>query len=213
VQLAKPHESLFNVGSYLLDRVIAIDFLEPPLTAIMFDDRSSLRREGLHPFSENRFGVIGPLYEGRAIHIANARDCWRIRIDIVDATSRGDTSTSNAMQKLIVTYDDADRDNWKSAGILCQLPIQPLSLIDGSRKAVENITAACIRAGKAVRNHLIHEIVRDELPLIHEGFSGFAQLRSVSNVGAEQVTGGDLRNTVGGHESLGLSAFADARSA
>ena len=78
LELAKSRESLFYVGSYPLDRVVTIDLFEPALAAIMFDDRGSLRREGLHPFSENRFGIIRALYEGRAIHVANARDCRRI---------------------------------------------------------------------------------------------------------------------------------------
>ena len=58
-------------------------------------------------------------------------------------------------------------------------------------------------------NHVIYKVVRDELTLIHQGLCRFAQLGTIGNIGAENVTGRYLRNTELRHEELRLSAFSD----
>ena len=70
-----------------------------------------------------------------------------------------------------------------------------------------------VRLREPVGDHLVDEFVGDERALIDEGLGHFAERRAVLNVGAENVSGGDLRDTVGGHESFGLSSFAYAGSA
>ena len=61
-------------------------------------------------------------------------------------------------------------------------------------------------------DHLVDEIVGNELPLVHQGLGRFAEFSAVRDVGAKDVAGGDLRDAVGGHEGFGLRAFADAGS-
>ncbi len=88
--------------------------------------------------------------------------------------------------------------------------IEPLGLIEGAGEAVEDEAAADVGLGEAVGDHLVDEIVGDELALVHQALGGSAELGSAGDVIAQEVAGGDLRNSILSHQELGLSAFADA---
>ena len=89
--------------------------------------------------------------------------------------------------------------------------IQPLGLSQGAGKAIEDVAAPSVRLGEAVRDHLVHEVVRRRAGPDPSG-SWAASPSSVSacDVLAQEVAGGDLRDAELGHEELGLGALADA---
>src|SRR4051794_25465836 len=93
------------------------------------------------------------------------------------------------------------------------MSVQPLSLTQSSRIAVENITIVDIGLGESRANHVIYDPVRDKLSLVHQAFGGPAQVCSSCDVIAQNIASGDLRDVVAGHQALRLRSLAYARSA
>ena len=168
-------ESSLDGGEYGLYRLIAVDLAEASLIAVVLDNRCGLGVEGLHALGKNFFGVVGALDERGAIDVTYAGDCRRIAVDIVDASGGRDTAAGDAVEELLVVDDDADRNDWRRCSVGCQLRVEPLSLIQGSRKSVEDITVRSVGLSETIGNHLVDEIIRNQLPFVHDSFGGVAE--------------------------------------
>jgi len=86
-------------------------------------------------------------------------------------------------------------------------------LIECSREAIEDIAEARIRLPEAVGDHLVDEVIGDQYPLIDERLRRPAKLSSILDVGAEDVPGGYLRDSIESHQCLRLGSLSNSGSA
>ncbi len=68
----------------MLDGLLSVDFFKPAEMPVVIDYGCRLLVKDPHPFAENLFGVVRPLYQRLTIYIAHARDSWRVGVDVVD---------------------------------------------------------------------------------------------------------------------------------
>ena len=89
-----------------------------------------------------------------------------------------------------------------------ELGVEDDRLCGVSREPIEDEALLGIILGKALLHEADHEIVGDELALVHEGLGLLAELGAILDGGTEQVARRDVRHTVFSDQTLGLGAFA-----
>ena len=208
--VAEGKKGFANAVGDFFDGLVAVDVGETPsVGAVVLDDRGRLLAEGLHTLLEDRLGVVGALFQLGALEVANVVYGGRIRVHVVNAgADRARKSASDALKKNIFSDRDADGDDGKHVGD--ELLVEPLGLRQGSRKAVEDVAVLGVGLGEPGGDHLVDEVVGNELALAHKVFGEHAQWRVVATVLAEEIPGGDLGDSELGHEKLSLRAFANA---
>ena len=77
-----------------------------------------------------------------------------------------------------------------------------------ARKSVENETILRIGLRDPIANDFEHGRVVDQQPFGHDGIRALAELRALVAMFAQDVSGGDLRNSKLLDETLGLGALA-----
>ena len=85
---------------------------------------------------------------------------------------------------------------------------QNASLLHGAWEAVQQEAVCSVVLVKAIFNHARGDVGRNELAGINVGLCLNAQRGALTNVGAEQVTGGDVRNRQLLAQDCCLGAFA-----
>ncbi len=85
--------------------------------------------------------------------------------------------------------------------------VQCESLGHVPREAVQQEPAGGVRLGQPVLRHGDGDLVRYELAGVHDALRGKAQLGALTDVGAEQVTGGHVRDGQGLGQQCGLSTL------
>src|SRR5258708_11754446 len=135
------------------------------------------------------------MLERSSIHIADALLQRRIGIDIVDALAgRTDAAARNAPEQLRLINANVHRNQRRHSAEVGELGVEPGSLRESSRATVKNVARMNIGVRHASPNHVVHDLVRHQLTLIHQGLRRLAQGSTLRNILAEDVSSGDLWN-------------------
>ena len=108
---------------------------------------------------------------------------------------------------------DADGNHRQRLGLRRQPAVKPAGLAQRPREPVQNVAVGRVRLLQPDRDHLIDQGIGNQFPAAHDLLGYPAQLRSLGHIGAQQVAGGDLRNSPQLHQFLGLGSLARARRA
>ena len=92
--------------------------------------------------------------------------------------------------------------------VLSQLLCKYLSLRNGSRETVKDISLLAVGLRDTVNNQVDSQLIRHEVAGIHVGFSLFAKFCAVLDVGTENVSCRDVGNPILLRDHLSLCAFA-----
>src|SRR4029078_4134813 len=85
--------------------------------------------------------------------------------------------------------------------------VKLVSLGHIARESVEEEADRGVRPLQSVPNHGVGDLVRNQVPGVHELLGQHTELRSSGDVRPEDVTGGDLRDLVALRDELGLGAL------
>ena len=88
---------------------------------------------------------------------------------------------------------------------------QTFCLRNGSRKTVKNIAVLCIILLDSVYYKITGQFIRYKKPLIHIGFCFFAKLRAVFDVCTENVSCGNMGNSIFLSNFFCLSSLSGTR--
>ena len=169
---------------------------------------------GFHSFRKGCFCIVATVLERASIEVADTGLRWRMRVDVVDVIAgRTDASASNAPEQLGLIDTDVDGHQWGCFPEDWEMSVEPCRLGKGAWKAIKDVAGMHIIAGETGLHHIIHDLVGNELPLIHQGFCRLSQFSSLCDVLAENIARRDLRNAEGSHQQLGLGSLAHAWSA
>ena len=135
----------------------------------MFHHRRCQRRISAHPLMEDRFHIIRALDQRCAFYIAYRVEFRRLQVNVVNALAGWTVApTRNTTQQLSITYQDAYRNQRQPVRDGRQPGIQPLRLAQGSRIAIQNVAANGIRLLQPFCDHLVDQIVGNQLARIHD---------------------------------------------
>ena len=197
------------VGDFF-NGLVAVDICEAAtMGAVVLDDSGRFFAESPHPLVKHGFGVVGALLQLGALEVANVVDGGWVGVHVVNAgADRARKSAGDALEKNVFSDRDADSDDREHVGD--ELTVEPLGLRKGSRKAVEDVAVLGVGLGEPGGDHLVDEVIGDELALAHEVFGKHSQGCVVATVLAQEIPRGDLGDSELGHEELSLRAFANA---
>ena len=114
------------------------------------------------------------------------------------------------MEEFGLINDYSDRDRRRHIAAHRKLRVEPFRLNQRTRKSVQNVAGMNIILSESQSHHVIHETVWNELALIHQALCSVAELSALSYVGAQDISSGDLRDAVSGHQELRLCTLAYA---
>src|SRR5690606_31247194 len=166
------------------------DLHEPAAAPVVRQDRRGLPVVDLQPLAQRLDVVVA----ARGAAVAGA--FGRSRLDALD--------------QHLVRHRDLDHEVQGQALALEQR-IKRLGLRDGAREAVEDEALAAIRLLDALGDHLDHQGVGHQLPLVHD-LPGLApELAARGDGSAQHVTGRELLQAVLLLEDLRLGTLSGAR--
>ena len=88
---------------------------------------------------------------------------------------------------------------------------QTFCLRNCSWKTIQNIPFSCVLLLDSVNNKVAGQFIRNKKSLIHVSFCFFSKLSTVLDVGTENISCGDVRNSIFRRNFLSLSTFACPR--
>ena len=122
------------------------------------------------------------------------------------------TAACHTGNDLFVRYVNIDREIDRLS-LFGKSLCESLCLRDRTRETIENVTLFAVRLADSVHNKINRQFVRNKKSLVHECFCLLAKLCSVLNVCPEDVSGGNVRDSVLFRDSLCLGAFSGSRCA
>ena len=107
-------------------------------------------------------------------------------------------------------FADLDFDDRDVRAVLGgrQAFVESLGLSYRARKTVQDIALAAVGATHPVEEHVEHELVGDQLALLHVGLGLPTELGATPQIRPEQISGRYMRQTEGLRKPLGLRSFS-----
>ena len=212
VLLANLVKQLSNVGSDEIDGSLGIQSRDQALLAIKVQQGIGVRVIGSQSVSNGLLLVVRSLHQWLTGDIVLHVDLWRLKVLVVHATTGlMDVSTRDSSHNGLVLHVQR---NHTVQGLtpLFQHALQRLGLWHRSGITVDNVTVLAVLRVQVVSDDTGDNVIADQLTGIHLGLGSLAHLRTGLDGSSQNVTSGQVANTVELAQLLSLSALTGARS-
>src|SRR5690242_19052587 len=106
-----------------------------------------------------------------------------MRVDIVDVLANGtDAAAGDAAKQFGFIHTNVDGDQRGRLPEDGKMSIEPRRLRESTREAVKNVAGVNVVGGETDLHHIVDDMVRNQLPLIHQRLSELPQLCSFGDV-------------------------------
>src|SRR3954451_5957097 len=200
-----------HVSGDLFDWLVAVDFAQYVLVAIVLNYRHGLLEVDLQPLDSSFALVVVALEQLATVQVANPRNVGWGELLVIDVPALGaGPSPGKAVEQHLIGGLHVNRlvDYLVSHA---ESLVQSRGLRSCPGEAVEQHTVLYIGLGDALYDHLDHELIRHQLALDHIFLGDPAELGSPLAVVPQEVAARYMHELQLFVEELGLGAFACAR--
>src|SRR5712692_6821239 len=206
-----------NARADFLNRQIGIHRNQPSLTLLVIPHGPGLFLVSGQTFADHFLAIVVTSDQLRPVKITHFIDAGWLGVDVIDPSTgwAGTPSGDPGLQKIIVHVHKDHNRQALAMGVVKELmlekSVEPTGLGRGARKTIEHKTAIAISLPQPGSDHVANQVVRHQLTAGHNGLGLLTQLRASSHVVTQNVSSGDLWDTVTLGNSFCLGAFTRAR--
>ena len=165
------------------------------------------------PVADGLLVVVGTVHQFAATLVATILQLGRREVDVVHLVAiLAGAPTGEALHENLEVHVD-EQGQVQGLVQLGEQLVESLGLGDVAGKTVEDEAALGVGLAETLSDHRQHDVVGDQLAGVHGRLGLNTELSTVTDLRAEQVTGGDLRNLVTLDQLLSLGSLTGARGA